>query len=276
MLKNLIIGRDSNLSNALSTGLDCCSLVSSRELNKNVSILSQFLKKDINIIFNNFQSATQINDLANPKNYIKNSILATAIVLDFFKDSGTNINKIIYTSSSSVYGNNSFCNENDKLMPENLYASLKIANEKLIEKFCVENKIDYSILRVFNMYGGDDNFSIISKILESHRTKRELVVFNDGKAIRDFIHISDVIEIYKKILEIKNIKVINVGTGQGTCINNILDYLSNNGINLNTKNINRDELKKSTANTKLLHYLTKKTNFININEFIKKELNIIS
>jgi len=274
MLINLIIGKDSNLSNALSIRLDDCISVSSRELIKDINILSQYERKDINIIFNNFQTAVQLNDLVNSQNYIENSILVTSMVLEFFKDTGTNINKIIYTSSSSVYGNNILCNENDQLKPASLYASLKIANEKLIEKFCGDNKIDYTILRIFNMYGGDDNFSIISKILESHRSNHKLIVINDGNAIRDFIHISDVVDIYMKILGIKDIKVLNVGSGQGICINNILDYLSSNGINIKTKKINRDELKTSTADTKLLHYLTNKINFININEYIKKELNI--
>jgi nucleoside-diphosphate-sugar epimerase len=273
MLINLIIGKDSNLSNTLLNRLDDCILVSSRQLIKDIKILSQYERKDINIIFNNFQTAVQLNDLVNSQNYIENSILVTSMVLEFFKETGTNINKIIYTSSSSVYGSNTLCNENDKLKPANLYASLKIANEKLIEKFCHDNKIDYTILRIFNMYGGDDNFSIISKILQSYRSNQALIVFNDGNAIRDYIHISDVAEIYKKILGIKNIKVLNVGSGQGICINNILNFLSSKGINIKTKNINRDELKTSTADTKLLHYLTK-INFININEYIEKELNI--
>ena len=141
MLINLIIGKDSNLSNVLSIRLDDCISVSSRELIKDINILSQYERKDINIIFNNFQTAVQLNDLVNSQNYIENSILVTSMVLEFFKDTGTNINKIIYTSSSSVYGNNILCNENDQLKPASLYASLKIANEKLIEKFCAHFKI---------------------------------------------------------------------------------------------------------------------------------------
>ena len=272
MSLNLIIGKNSNLSKALSMKVDDCITVSSRELIMDIKILSQYLQKDINIIFNNFQTSVKLNNLISPQNYIENSILVTSMVLEFFKNADTNINKIIYTSSSSVYGNSILCNENDELKPASLYASLKIANEKLIEKFCVDNKIDYTILRIFNMYGGDDNFSIINKILKIYQSNQELIVCNDGNAISDFIHISDVVYIYKKILEIKGIKILNVGTGHGISITNILDYLSSNDIKIKTRKINRDELKISTADTRLLHYLTNKNNFINIKEYIKKEL----
>jgi nucleoside-diphosphate-sugar epimerase len=269
---NLIIGKNSNLSKALSPKIDNSILVSSRELLLDINILSKYVRKDINIIFNNFQTSTQLDNLENSINYIENSILLTSMVLDFFKKTDTYINKIIYTSSSSVYGNNKLCNEGDRLKPANLYASLKIANEKLIEKFCIINKIDYTILRIFNMYGGDDNFSIISKILKLHHSEQEFVVYNNGNSIRDYIHISDVVDIYKIILEVKNIKVLNIGTGQGISVCNILEYLSRNGIKIKTRNINRVELKTSTADTRLLVDLTKKTNFIDIKEYIKNKL----
>lgn len=46
------------------------------------------------------------------------------------------------------------------------------------------------------MYGGNDNFSIISKIIKAYKNNEEL---NNGNAIRDFIHIEDVVDIYSKI-----------------------------------------------------------------------------
>jgi UDP-glucose 4-epimerase len=191
-------------------------------------------------------------------------------VLDHFK--GSDINRIIYTSSSSVYGNNILCNEIDELKPMNLHSSLKVANEKLIEKFCNDNKIDYTIARIFNMYGGDDNFSVISKIIKSYQTNEELTIVNNGNAIRDFIYIDDVVDIYKKLLDIKNLKIINIGTGNGSSIKNILDFLVNNGVNVKIKNIFRDELKTSTADIRLLDERVNKENFTEIEDYLKKKL----
>lgn len=275
MNKVFIIGKGSNLSSFLSKKIINSKLISSREILTNIEELN-VLKDNlpINIIFNNFQPATKLNEFVNLENYVVNSILITSKVLDFIKNNQIVVNKIIYTSSSSVYGNNILCNENDELKPMNLHASLKVANEKLVEKFCIENSIDYTIARIFNMYGGDDNFSIISKIIKAYKNNEELNIVNNGNAIRDFIHIEDVVDIYSKILDKKDIKILNIGSGNGSSIKNILDFLNNHNIKIKTKNIQREELKISTADISKLKELLKKDTFFGVEDYLKKELNI--
>ena len=275
MNKVFIIGKGSNLSSFLSKKIINSKLISSREILTNIEELN-VLKDNlpINIIFNNFQPATKLNEFVNLENYVVNSILTTSKVLDFIKNNQIKVNKIIYTSSSSVYGNNILCNENDELKPMNLHASLKVANEKLVEKFCIENSIDYTIARIFNMYGGDDNFSIISKIIKAYKNNEELNIVNNGNAIRDFIHIEDVVDIYSKILDKKDIKILNIGSGNGSSIKNILDFLNNHNIKIKTKNIQRKELKISTADISKLKKILKKDTFFEVEDYLKKELNI--
>ena len=275
MNKVFIIGKGSNLSSFLSKKIINSKLISSREILTNIEELN-VLKDNlpINIIFNNFQPATKLNEFFNLENYVVNSILTTSKVLDFIKNNQIVVNKIIYTSSSSVYGNNILCNENDELKPMNLHASLKVANEKLVEKFCIVNSIDYTIARIFNMYGGDDNFSIISKIIKAYKNNEELNIVNNGNAIRDFIHIEDVVDIYSKILDKKDIKILNIGSGNGSSIKNILDFLNNHNIKIKTKNIQREELKISTADISKLKELLKKDTFFGVEDYLKKELNI--
>ncbi|WP_419770616.1 MAG: NAD-dependent epimerase/dehydratase family protein [Candidatus Marinarcus sp.] len=272
MIKNIVIGKNSNLSNHIYKQLSNCSLISSREIFNDVNILLEFKYENINIIFNNFQPAIELNSIENNSKYITNSILITSMILDYFKN--TQINKLIYTSSSSVYGNNILCSEKDDLKPMNLHASLKVANEKLIENYCSKNNIDYTIARIFNMYGGDDNFSVISKIIKAYKTSQELTIANNGNAIRDFIHIDDVVNSYIRILEIRGLNIVNIGTGTGHSIKNILDFLENNKISIKTKNIYRDELKTSTANNRLLCEVVCIDSFTDIRTYLKKELDI--
>lgn len=273
-MKTIIIGKNSNLSSFLSKELDNTICLSSRDLLSNISVLATYINHSVNIIFNNFQPATKLSDISNTEDYIINSIGITSKVLDFCKTNSMKINKIIYTSSSSVYGNNILCNEKDELKPMNLHASLKLANEKLIEKFCFDNNIDYTITRVFNMYGGNDNFSVISKIINAYKLNDNLTIVNNGNAIRDFIHIDDVVEIYMKLLKVKDIKIINVGTGKGSSIKNIIDSLYNHNKKLKTSNIFRDELKISTSDNRVLLNKLKKENFIKVEHYVQKELNI--
>jgi UDP-glucose 4-epimerase len=275
MRKVIIIGKNSNLTNQLSSKFLDCNILSSREILSSSKILNELKEQlDINIIFNNFQAAINLNKFDNLESYISNSIVVTSRILDFIKNNRIKVNKIIYTSSSSVYGNNILCNENDELKPMNLHASLKVANEKLVEKFCIENSIDYTIARIFNMYGGDDNFSIISKIIKAYKNNEELNIVNNGNAIRDFIHIEDVVDIYSKILDKKDIKILNIGSGNGSSIKNILDFLNNHNIKIKTKNIQREELKISTADISKLKALLKKDTFFGVEDYLKKELNI--
>ncbi len=267
MPTTLIIGQNSNLSHELSKKIANCVLLSSRELSKKIDHLSPFKNKSIKIIFNNFQTATALNTLASSTAYIENSILITAKVLDYLK--GEKIIKIIYTSSSSVYGNNILCKETDRLEALSLHASLKISNEKLIEKYCTDNTIDYTITRIFNMYGGNnDKFSVISKIINSCLYNSPLILANNGNAVRDFIHIDDVVKIYSQLLFKKGLPMINIGTGDGTSIKNIIDSLRTKGINLNIENIKKNELKISTTNTDLLLNSIKIKRFKKVEDYI--------
>ncbi len=271
MIITLIIGKESNLSKHIHTKLENSVLISAREIKANINILREYQNEKINIIFNNFQSSTQLNNLQNSSEYISNAILVTSQVLDYFK--GCKLQKIIYTSSSSVYGNNILCSEEDEVKPLNLHSSLKIANEKLIEKYCNDNEIDFTITRIFNMYGGNDTFSVVSKIIKAAKNTGEITIVNGGNAIRDFIHIDDVVDIYLQLLHLQ-VKIINIGTGNGISIKSFLDFLHHRGIDLKVLNIERDELKISTANIKLLNRLVNKEAFLEIEEYLSGELNI--
>jgi UDP-glucose 4-epimerase len=153
-----------------------------------------------------------------------------------------------------------------------LHSSLKVANEKLIEKFCIDNSIDYTIARVFNMYGGDDNFSVISKIINIYKEKKILTLVNGGEAIRDFIHIDDVVYCYIKILQTKNIPIVNIGTAEGKSLLYILNFLRKHGIELQTNEIMRDELMISISKNKTLLNIIGDYSFRKVEEYIFKKI----
>ena len=271
-IMTIIIGKKSNLSNHLIDKLNNATVISSRDINSDLNILSKYKNKEINLIFNNFQPATKLNVIKNSEEFTMNCIGVTSKVLYYCIDNNININKIIYSSTAAVYGDNKFCVEKDDLKPSSLYASLKIANEHLIEKFCVNNKIDYTIARIFNMYGGNDEFSIISKIFLTIKTDKKLTLINNGNSIRDFIHVQDVADIYRKLLDTKNIQVLNIGTGIGKSIMDIIQTFKKYNAILSIKNITRDEIYTSVANIEILNKILDKKSFIQIEDFIKQEL----
>ncbi len=249
---NIIVGKRSNLSNHLLDSLDNAIAISSSQAIEALSQLDWSQIDKVNLILNQFQPATRLNDLSSPTEYIDNAISTTANILMFIKDKSSKVNKVVYTSSSSVYGNNESCVETDVLQPLSLHATLKLANEKLVSQFCSAEDIDYTIARVFNMYGGNDEFSIVSKIIKAYKNQQSISLINDGNAIRDFIHINDVVEAYKIILTSSDIDVVNVASGQGKSVRIILDYLHERDIEISTSNIERDEISVSIANNAIL------------------------
>lgn len=269
-MKTLIIGRESNLTQSLLFNIPNSVALSSRELLIDITLLSRYKEETINLIFNNFQTATQLNEIKDSIAYIENAIAITAKVLEYLKE--TKIHKIIYTSSSSVYGNNIFCDEQDEVKPLNLAASLKVSNEKLVEGYCEMRGIDYTIARIFNMYGGDDRFSIISKIISAYENKTVLKVINNGNAIRDFIHIDDVAEVYRKLLTFKKLPILNIGRGIGSSVNAILAFLKNHSIHIDTETAFRKEIKISTANNALLKETFNKHNFTEVETYLLSRL----
>ena len=98
---NLIIGKNSNLTSSLVKDLRNCFIISLNELNfKNIENI--FKDKKINIIINQFYPAKKLSNIQNYESFYDQSILKVAKFLDNLNHK--KINKIIYSSSSSVYG----------------------------------------------------------------------------------------------------------------------------------------------------------------------------
>jgi nucleoside-diphosphate-sugar epimerase len=270
MVKTIITGRDSNLSRFLESGIENTVLVSSREILRKKKFLPDLQDEPVNIIINSFQPATMLNDLSFPADYIQNCITSTALILEKVKS--LKVNKLIYTSSASVYGDNILCRETDATVPQNLHAALKLANEKLVEKICRDHEIDYTITRNFNMYGGEDNFSVISKILNCCKNDELLMINNNGNAIRDFIHIADIVAVYQVLLQKKGLNLINAGTGKGVSVKSILELIRSEGCKIRTENFNRPEINISTACTENLARIIDVSKFTDIRDYIREQI----
>ena len=268
--KTLIFGSRSNLSNQLKENINNSELISSEAVLNNKNYLEKFKSSEnINIIINSFYPASRLNNFSEPEMYIQSSILTLAVVLDQIKKFQLNIGKVLYSSSASVYGENNLCHEGDALKPLSLHSSLKVSSEKLIEGFCSEMNIDYIIARVFNMYGGDDKFSVISKVINASLLKKTLHLVNNGVSVRDYIHINDVVSCYKLMLTSNAHGVINVASGKGESIKSILDFLKVEGVNkFSIKNHKKLEVETSVANINKLSDIIDCNNFIDILDYV--------
>ena len=248
-------------------------ILSSRSLEDRQRLKENLKNKRINLILNNFQKSNQLSK-ANLSEITYNSIQLTSILLDLVGKYKSSINKIIYTSSSSVYGNRTdTCKENSLLSPCSIHGSLKLTCETLVTNFCMQKGIDFTIARVFNVYGGDDDFSIIFKLLNSIKQTSVFNLCNQGQSVRDFIHVDDCAYIYHELLKVKRCHVINIGTGIGTSIKSLIDQ-ENKNHQIKINNIyNEKEIPYSVADISKLQEIVKTPKFKKIQHFIECELN---
>lgn len=262
------------LSNNLKKKITSSKVFSAKDFIKNINHINR--KKKINLIINSSYSVNKLNYFHSYKSFINKSILEISKILDLLNPSI--INKIIYTSSSSVYG--SITNDRDTTEHNNrgIYAALKLSVESMIKNFCYKNNIKLSICRVFNMYGRNDNFSIIKKLDLARKNKLKLTIYNKGNSIRDFIHVDDVAVIYKNLLKTNNLfKVYDIGTGKGLNIIEIINKVEINKDNIFFEKKKVREIPLAVANNKDIKKILKKK-FKSVESYfgILKKFNYIS
>ena len=198
-----------------------------------------------------------------PKLYLNSNLDITVDILEFCAD--RNIKKFYFTSSAAIYGHSLKTNEGQKKQPSSLNGFIKSLNEELIENFCEENQISFTIFRIFNLYGGDDQFSIITKLIQAAQNGYSFNLINNGSTKRDFVHVDDVADIICRVLRIGSCpEFLNIGTGQPTKISDILSSVENKYGSIRISNSFFDEPEISIADTKLLRQVLGDISFRNV------------
>ena len=105
--------------------------------------------------------------------------------------------KLVYASTSSVYGNINNGDESSKLEPISPYGVTKLASENLIRSYGIQGKINYSILRLFSVFGPDQRSDMaFSSMINSILSDQSIQVFGNGFQTRCNTYITDVIEAF--------------------------------------------------------------------------------
>lgn len=168
----------------------------------------------------------------NPKLYIDNNIISTLNILECIKK--YEVKKIIFASSSSVYGNSkeSIFTETLKVSePISPYAMTKIACEELLFTYHKLYNIDVIALRFFTVYGRRQRPDLaIHKFTKLIFEEKPIPVFGDGSTRRDYTYIDDILfGIISAInYEDKNYyQIINLGGGEPVSLEEMIKVLEN-------------------------------------------------
>ena len=180
----------------------------------------KFVKKNSFTHFIYFAALSRVKCDLNKKlckktNY--NSVKSAVDILNSLKKKP----HLIFISTSHVYGASSKkLDEKSKLNPKSLYAKLKLKSENYIRK----NYSNYSILRIFNVYGKNqpkDYF--IPDMIEKVKNNFEIKL---NKSVRDYIHVKEVSRIINFVIKKKISGTLNVGTGRGVSLNFLIKQIS--------------------------------------------------
>mgnify|MGYP000598255958 CR=1 FL=1 len=227
-----------------------------------------------------------------PKKYFKNNVVGTKNLLESCENTG--VKNLVFSSTAAVYKDGQYkVNENSIIKPKSVYGKTKIKAEKIIKRFCKRNKINYCILRYFNIAGSspsgkiglinksDHLFKNFSREIIKKRPILKIYGDNydtkDGSCIRDFIHVSDIAEIHYKVLEkinkLNTSKILNCGYNKGISVLEVAKVFKSQSSKkvqiFISKRRKGDLVKIIASNKKLKKFIKWKPKFNNLNTIVK-------
>ena len=149
-----------------------------------------------------------------------------------------NVKKIIFSSSSAVYGKNTNIplKETELPMPTSPYASSKASCELYLQSFHESYGLNYIVLRYFNTFGPkQDNNSqysaVIPNFISALLKNEQAEIYGDGEQTRDFIYVEDVVKANINAVESDYNGIINIASGNSISINQLYDIIKKIKIN---------------------------------------------
>lgn len=188
-----------------------------------------------------------------------------------------NVKRIIYASSSSVYGDDPNLPKKENIIGKQLspYAITKYVDELYANLFARIYNMETIGMRFFNVFGPrqDPNSpysSVISKFITSMLKKKQITINGDGEHSRDFTYVENVLSFIYLAITTKNSecygKVYNVGCGGRVTLNQLYNIIESElctNLTPNYTNIRRGDIPHSCADISLaqndLGYVVVKT-----------------
>ena len=117
------------------------------------------------------------------------------------------------------------CAEHTWPRPTSVYAATKLAQEHLLEAWCTAWGVQLSILRLQNVYGpgqavGNAYTGVLTHFARQITTGEQVEVFEDGKILRDFVFVDDVVDAFLRMLNLheSTARRVDIGGGHPTSL----------------------------------------------------------
>ena len=191
---------------------------------------------DADILFHFAADPEVRTGYSKPEDSFEQNIVNTFNLLQKIKQS--KIKKIVFASSSSVYGDAKVIPTNEEygpLSPISHYGASKLACEAMVSSFCHNYNIEGVILRPANVIGLRGRHGLIWDLVHKLKINQdELELLGDGKQTKSFIHISDAIDgIFFSLNNLQDkVEVFNLGSEDSVEIMDVAKIVCKNmGLN---------------------------------------------
>lgn len=166
-----------------------------------------------------------------PLDYVDNNIYNTVSLLEWLKRHKTP--KIVFASSSSVYGNlnkDSFSEKDEVRYPISPYAASKLSCEHFIYTYAHLYGIKACCLRFFTVYGPRQRPDLaIHKFIEKINKSEPIQLYGDGTSSRDYTYIDDIVSgILAAVKYDQSLyEIINIGSGRSITLLEMINTIEN-------------------------------------------------
>ena len=176
----------------------------------------------------------------------------------------TGVKKFIYSSSSSVYGDQPALPLKETMapLPKSPYGLQKYIGELYCKVWNHVYGLPTVCLRYFNVYGPRSNTEgayalVIAKFLKQRMNGESMTITGDGRQTRDFIHVRDVVRANLLAMESPNVgrgEAINIGAGRNQSVNRIAELIGGLTVNIDARLEPRDTLADNSLARQLLSW----------------------
>ncbi|SFL25566.1 NAD-dependent epimerase/dehydratase family protein [Geodermatophilus ruber] len=159
--------------------------------------------------------------------YLSRNVLATQAVLEAARQAG--LVKVVYASSSSVYGDAESYPTAETLRPQPVspYGVTKLAGEHLCELYRVAFGVPTASLRLFTVYGPRQRPDMaFSRLVAAAVRGGVFELYGSGTQTRDFTFVADVVRALRDVARSGFTGVANIGGGSRTSMNEVLHLVA--------------------------------------------------
>jgi UDP-glucose 4-epimerase len=180
--------------------------------------------KDKELIFHLAGQVSHVDSIRNPLQDLSINVEGTLVILEACRKYNKDA-KILFSGTRGQYGNSVRLpvDEGHPMNPRGVYAITNLCAENLVTVYDQIHKIRSIALRITNTYGprhqmAHDEYGVLNWFIRKAIDNEEIPVFGDGKILRDFLFIDDLVDAMIRIASEEKAysNVFNVGSGKPT------------------------------------------------------------